>query len=117
MLVRLTACLFALALAACARGDSTPAAQTPGEACRSSDVHRALQAQASVAVIVMLKDGDDPRARQDRVLGDLGADFQLERRYESIPGVAGTITRAGYARAQQHADVRCVQFDGTGGGA
>ena len=109
--------MVALALVGCGRGaEANPTAPAASDACRSRDVERELATQPAAGVILMLNEGDVP-AREARVLGDLGSEFQLERRYASIPGMAGKITRAGYARAQKHADVRCVQFDGPGGGA
>jgi len=114
----LASLLAALLLLGCARGADAPStAPGPAATCRSGEVERALQTRESTGVILILTDGGDPRARQARVLGELGPDFELVRQYESIPGMAGTITREGFARAQQHPDVLCVQFDGPGGGA
>lgn len=91
----------------------TPAPAHPTTDCDEGAVAQALAAQPSAAVIIVLRD----QAGQDGVLGELGAEFELGRRYQSTPALAGKLTRAGYERAHTLDAVRCVQLDGTGSGA
>lgn len=55
-------------------------------------------------------------ALQNRVRQTLtAADFQLYRQYQSIPGLAGTISAAGLAKVRQNALVRVIELDHPGG--
>lgn len=117
---------FGLALACMACGQATPATTntaSPSTAaeCSMDGVERALQAAPRAAVIILLTESDPsaekPELRQQRLLDELGAEFALGRRYETLAGVAGSLTRDGFERARTNPAVRCIQLDGTGGGA
>ncbi|MEZ4734863.1 MAG: S8 family serine peptidase [Caldilineaceae bacterium] len=43
------------------------------------------------------------------------AEFQLHRQYQSLPGLAGTVTAAGLAKLRAHPLVRAIQLDHPGG--
>jgi len=100
-----------LHLTACAH--TTPAPQRDPE-CSTAELDQTLTSAPTAQVIMLLQ----PDAQRARLLQDLGEDFQVARSYTSIAGVAGTITRKGYERAQAHRAVRCIQLDhpGSGGG-
>ncbi len=114
------AALLALGCA-CSRGAELTPAEPPirEDACRASEVEHVLESEASVPVIILLTEAGKgtARERQDRLVSALGDEFAIARRYASIPGIAGTITRAGLERAQKHPEVRCVQLDGAGSGS
>jgi hypothetical protein len=109
---------FVLSLAACAHPPATPpAAAEPGEpACAAADLEQTLASAPSAQVIVLLHETQDAPAQQAQLLQELGAEFQLARSYQQLPGFAGTITRQGYALARTHHAVRCVQLDHPGSG-
>lgn len=118
------ACGLVLALAACG-GRATPAktstpSPTAAADCAMDGVERALSAAPRVAVIILLTErdasGEGLAARQQRLVAELGSDFEIGRRYETLAGVAGSITRDGFERARANPAVRCIQLDGTGGG-
>jgi hypothetical protein len=100
--------LAALVLSGCA-----PAPAHPTNDCDDAAVVGALSSQPSAAVIIVLGDV----ASQDGVLRELAAEFDLGRRYQSTPALAGKLTRAGFERARTLDEIRCVQLDGTGSGA
>lgn len=55
-------------------------------------------------------------ALQSRVLQTLtAADFQLYRQYQSIPGLAGTLSATGLDKVRQNALVRVIELDHPGG--
>jgi cysteine-rich repeat protein len=93
------------------------------------EVRRALDASGRVRVIVTLA-APAPRAvapavrraairqAQEGVLGRLTAtDFAVAHRFESVPGLAGTVTPGGLAKILQSPDVLRVDFDAPGYGA
>jgi hypothetical protein len=100
---------------------NTSPEQSSEQACDAAELDSVLQAQGQAEVIVVL------HARPDRagdvqvaaVLERLGADFQLVRRYATLPGFAGTVTPLGVERLRAEPEVRCVQLDrpGSGGSA
>jgi hypothetical protein len=104
---RRAAVFCALLLAGCA---PTPA--HPSNECSDDAVVKALAAQPAAAVIIVLRDV----TAQDGVLRELGAEFEIRRRYQATPALAGNLTRTGFERARILDAVRCVQLDGTGSG-
>jgi hypothetical protein len=121
----ITALAFVSAIAtgsACGGQDVRPAA-APATAsqseCSSQPVEEQLRKRPSVAVILTLREAGPGASRselQDRVLRDLGTEFQVARRYAAIPALAGEINRTGFGRARIHPDIRCIQLDGAGSG-
>lgn len=117
----LTAIVLASAIIAC--GQSQPAPPAPvsassGGECSSVAAEQMYQRQPAAEVILLLRPdiGETTAAAQERVLRDLGADFQLGRQYRSTNALAGTLSRKGFERARAHPRIRCVQLDGSGRG-
>ncbi len=93
--------------------------QSAADSCPSDEVEQALRTQASARVIMMLRTSNSKQAlhaAQGRVLSRLGREFSVSHRYTSIPALAGSLTSAGFERARNHPDVRCIQLDQPGGG-
>lgn len=118
-----------LSASACGHTVSVPAAaanppnepQQPTPQCPADDLEQVFADQDRAPVIVVLHASSDsvsPDAQISHVVQQLGDSFTLERRYDSLPGFAGTLTRDGLPRARAQAEVRCVQLDrpGSGGG-
>lgn len=106
---------------AAAPAPSPTAAVAPaaGGDCDTEPVAERLRSQPLAAVILVLRETDSTGTlaqRADRVLRDLGPEFQLGRRYAAVAALAGKLTAQGLAVARSHPDVRCVQLDGDGGG-
>jgi hypothetical protein len=123
---RIEACALVLAstLGACSRATPAPAStasSTASAECEMSGVDRALQTAPRASVIILLSErdpsGESLDARQQRILDELGTEFELGRRYAAVAGLAGSISRAGFERARASAAVRCIQLDGTGSGS
>lgn len=93
-----------------------------------AEVRQALTTDEQVRVLVSLRlpqgaaaRGDDQRAAvgaaQRSVLSQLGpADFQLYRRYQATPGLAGTISAAGLDKLAAQPLVERIQLDLPGSG-
>ncbi len=126
ILVALTAAFVAAGILALGHGARLTVdisrAQAPGEQVHQQVID-ALEAQPWVEVIVALREpaatGSTPlrlshlqgqvAAEQENVLSKLtAADFQLLRRYESIPALFGRVSAAGLEKLTAHPDVTGV---------
>lgn len=75
-----------------------------------------LDDSALTAPVTAAAQGITLRQLQDRVLSTLTpTEFQLYRRYEVVPGLAGTVTRAGLTKLRANPAVRTIQLDHPGG--
>jgi hypothetical protein len=106
---------------ACGPTPSAPAVRgtaSTGDECSSVAAEQMYQQHPTAAVLLILRPdaGETTAVAQQRVLADLGADFQLARQYRATDALAGTLSRSGFERARVHPRIRCVQLDGTGSG-
>lgn len=104
-------------------------ASVPLSAQISDEVQQAVTTTGSARVLLLLDDravtgaaaADVQQAvtiaqLQTSVLTTLTpAEFQLHRQYQSVPGLAGTVTAAGLAKLRAHPLVRAIQLDHPGG--
>lgn len=95
----------------------------------SDEVEQALAASGAARVLLLLDEtglADSATAAtqqgitlaqvQASVLNTLTpAEFQLTRQYQTVPGLAGTITAAGVAKLRTNPAVRAIQLDHAGG--
>jgi hypothetical protein len=111
-----------LAAGACAHMEPSRVTTGPEpsseQACDAAELDSVMQAQGQADVIVVLQARPDQAAEAQvaAVVDRLGADFQLLRRYATLPGFAGTATPRGVERLRAEADVKCVQVDRPGSG-
>ena len=91
----------------------------------------AFEASDSVRVIVSFRDPrpgslsganfdlhrEAVRARADRIARDHASGLTVFRRFNHVPAVAGTLSRAGLERLARDPDVSYIQLDSGGGGA
>ena len=103
-------------------------APLPTSAQTSDEVEQALAANGSARVLILLDDtsiaDSITAAAQQRVTlaqvqaGVLNtvtpAEFQLYRQYQTVPGLAGTLTAAGLAKLRTNPAVRAIQLDHAG---
>lgn len=95
----------------------------------SDEVEQALAAHGLARVLILLDDsgiadtvtaatqqGITLAQAQNSVLNTLTpAEFQLYRQYQTVPGLAGTVTAAGLAKLRTNPAVRTIQLDHPGG--
>ena len=103
------------------------AAPRPTAVPISEDVAQALATHGAARVLLLLDDtafADTATAAQQRVIlaqvqnrvlnTVTPAEFQLYRQYQTVPGLAGTVTAAGLAKLQANPVVRAIQPDHAG---
>ena len=94
----------------------------------SDEVEQALAANGSARVLILLDDTSmadsiTAAAQQSVILAQVQAsvlhtvtpaEFQLYRQYQTVPGLAGTVTTAGLAKLRTNPAVRTIQLDHLG---
>lgn len=119
-------CSLLLLIAGQARAARAPRS-TPVQL--SEEVTQAIATNGAARVLLLLDDtglADTAAAAtqqgitlaqlQNNVLNTVTpAEFQLYRQYQTVPGLAGTVTAAGLAKLQANSAVRVIQLDHPGG--